>query len=107
MKKLSFVHVLGIVLALSILLGFAVFVWSGATTNKGTAGAITSEYAAIRSAEKSSCLEFGTYGTIATLRREGLLTFQPLYNSVVYLPGEGCGSIVIGSSAYQSPVGQR
>jgi hypothetical protein len=104
-KKLSFLQVLGVVLALSILIGFAVFVLSGATTNKGTTGAITSENAVIVSAEKTSCHEFGRYATISTLRREGLLTFKPLYNSVVYLPGKHCGSIVVGSPAYQTPVG--
>jgi hypothetical protein len=104
-KKPSFVQVLGVVLALSFLVGFAVFVLSGATTNKGTTGAITSEYAVIKSAEQASCRAFGTYATIPTLRREGLLTFQPIYNSVVYLPGKHCGSIVIGSAAYQSPAG--
>jgi hypothetical protein len=104
LKKLSFVQVLSVVLALSFILGFAVFVLSGATTNKGTTGAITSENAVIMSAEKTSCSEFGTYATISTLRREGLLTFKPLYNSVVYLPGKHCGSIVVGSPAYQSPI---
>jgi hypothetical protein len=104
-KKLSFVQVLGVVLALSILIGFAVLVLSGATTNKGTTGAITSENAVIMSAEKTACSEFGAYATISTLRREGLLTFKPLYNSVVYLPGKHCGSIVVGSPAYQTPAG--
>ncbi len=102
-KRLSFLQVVGVVLALSFIVGFAV-VLSGATTNKGTTGAITSEYAVIMSAEKTSCSQFGTYATISTLRREGLLTFKPLYNSVVYLPGKHCGSIVVGSPAYQSPV---
>jgi hypothetical protein len=104
-KKLSFARVLGLVLALSVVVGFAVYVWSGATTNEGTTGAIKSEYALIMIAEKSSCTKFGTYGSIATLRKEGLLTFTPVYNSVVYLPGKDCGFIVVGSSAYQSPVG--
>ena len=40
-KKLSFAHLLGAVLALSFIAGFAVFVLSGATTNKGTTGAIS------------------------------------------------------------------
>jgi hypothetical protein len=104
LRKLSFAQVLGAALVLSFIVGFAVFVLSGATTNKGTVGAITSENAVIRSAEKSSCREFGTYATISMLRRDGLLTFKPLYNSVVYLPGKHCGSIVVGSPAYQSPV---
>jgi len=33
-QKLSFAHLLGAVLALSFIVGFAVFVLSGATTNK-------------------------------------------------------------------------
>jgi hypothetical protein len=97
--------VLGIVFALSVMVGFAVFVLSGATTNRGTVGAISSETAVIRAAEKLSCQKFGTYGTIATLHKEGLLTFKPTYNSVVYVPGSHCGTIVIGSPSYQTPVG--
>jgi hypothetical protein len=103
-KKLTFFQAVGVVLALSFICGFAAFVLSGATTNKGTTVAITTEYAVIMSAEKTSCSQFGTYATISTLRREGLLTFKPMYNSVVYLPGKHCGSIVVGSPAYQSPV---
>jgi hypothetical protein len=102
-KKLSFAHLLGAVLALSFILGFAVFLLSGATTNRGTTGAIGAESATIMSAEKTSCIRFGTYASISTLRRERLLTFTPVYNSVVYVPGKGCGTIVIGSPAYQSP----
>jgi hypothetical protein len=93
------------VLALSFIIGFAVFIMTGATTNKGTTGAIASENAIIMSAEKASCHTFGTYATISTLRREGLLTFKPTYNSVVFVPGKHCGTIVIGSPAYQSPAG--
>ncbi|MGO8863676.1 MAG: hypothetical protein ACLQRH_23365 [Acidimicrobiales bacterium] len=104
-KKLSFAHLIGAVLALSFIVGFAVFVLSGATTNKGTTGAIRAESATIMSAEKTSCIRFGTYASISTLRSEGLLTFKPVYNSVVYLPGKHCGTIVIGSPAYQSPAG--
>jgi hypothetical protein len=104
-KKLSFAHLLGTVLALSFIVGFAVFVLTGATTNKGTTGAIRAENETIMSAEKTSCLQFGTYASIATLRREGLLTFTPVYNSVVYVPGKHCGTIVVGSPAYQSPAG--
>jgi hypothetical protein len=52
-EKLSFAHLLGAVLALSFIIGFAEFVLSGATTNKGTTGAIGSENASIMSAEKS------------------------------------------------------
>ena len=104
-KKPSFAHLLGAVLAVSFVLGFAVFVLSGATTNRGTTGAIGAESATIMSAEKTSCLRFGTYASIATLRKDGLLTFKPVYNSVVYVPGKGCGTIVVGSPAYQSPAG--
>jgi hypothetical protein len=102
LKKLSFAHFLGAVLLLSFILGFAVFVLSGATTNEGTSGAIGAENATIMSAEKMQCLRFGTYASITTLRREGLLTFEPVYNSVVYVPGKHCGTIVVGSPAYQS-----
>lgn len=104
-KKLSFTQLLGAVLALAFIAGFTAFVLSGATTNKGTTGAIRSENAVIMSAEKMSCVRYGTYASIATLRKEGLLTFTPVYNSVVYLPGKHCGTIVIGSPAYQSPAG--
>jgi hypothetical protein len=104
-RKLSLVQLLGAVLALSFIIGFAVFIMTGATTNRGTTGAIASEYAVIMSAEKTSCHTFGTYATISTLRREGLLTFKPTYNSVVFVPGQHCGTIVIGSPAYQSPAG--
>jgi hypothetical protein len=104
-RKLSFSQLLAAVLALSFIVGFAVFILSGATTNKGTLGAIASENAVIMSAEKTSCRTFGTYASIATLRREGLLTFKPTYNSVVYVPGKHCGTIVIGSPAYQAPAG--
>ena len=104
-RKLSFAHLLGAVLALSFIVGFAVFVLSGATTNKGTTGAIGAESATIMSAEKASCSRYGTYASVATLRREGLLTFKPVYNSVVYVPGKHCGAIIIGSPAYQSPAG--
>ena len=104
-KKLSFTHLLGAVLALSFVVGFAVFVLSGATTNKGTTGAIGAERATIMAAEKTSCIRYGTYASIATLRREGLLTFKPVYNSVVYVPGKHCGTIIVGSPAYQSPAG--
>ena len=104
-EKLSFTFILGGVLVLSFVAGFAVFVLSGATTNKGTTGAISAERTTIMSAESTSCSRFGTYAPIATLRREGLLTFKPVYNSVVFIPGKHCGTIVIGSSAYQSTAG--
>jgi hypothetical protein len=103
-KKFSFFHLLLAALALSFIIGFAVFV-SGATTNKGTTEAIAAESAKIMSAEKSRCARYGTYASISTLRKEGLLTFKPIYNSVVYLPGTHCGTIIIGSPAYQSPTG--
>jgi hypothetical protein len=104
-KKLSLVHLLAVVVVLSFILGFAAFVLSGATTNRGTTGAIKAESAMIMIAEKTRCIRYGTYATISTLQREGLLSFKPVYNSVVYLPGKGCGTIVIGSPAYQSPAG--
>lgn len=104
-RKLSLAQLLAVVLAVFFIVGFAIFVLTGATTNKGTTGAISSEYEIIMSAEKASCHTFGTYATISTLRREGLLTFKPTYNSVVFLPGKHCGTIVIGSPAYQSPAG--
>jgi hypothetical protein len=104
-ERLSFRHLLGAVLVVSFVIGFAVFVLSGATTNKGTTGAIGAESATIMSAEKISCTTYGKYASISTLRREGLLTFKPVYNSVVYVPGKHCGTIVIGSPAYQSPAG--
>jgi hypothetical protein len=101
-EKISFVHVVGAVVALMVVLGVVLFVLLGATTNKGTTGAIQTEYAKIVRAEKMSCSEHGRYASIATLEKEGLLSFKPIYNSVVYLPGPACGSIVVGSAAYQS-----
>jgi hypothetical protein len=103
--KLSFGHFLCALLAVSFLIGFAVYVLSGATTDKGTIGAIGSESKLIMKAEKANCSKYGRYASISTLRDEGLLAFAPVYNSVVYLPGTGCGTIVIGSPAYQSPAG--
>jgi hypothetical protein len=100
--KISFVHLVGAVVVLMVALGVVLFVLLGATTNKGTTGAIQSEYSKIVGAEKMSCTEHGRYASIATLQQEGLLTFKPTYNSVVYLPGQGCGSFVVGSAAYQS-----
>lgn len=104
-RKFSFSHLIGVVLALSFIAGFAVYVLSGATTDKGTTGAIASENAVIMRAEKASCSKYGKYATISTLVHEGLLAHNPVYNSVVYLPGTGCGTIVVGSPAYQSPAG--
>jgi len=104
-RKLTLFQLAGTVLVLSFIAGFAVFLLTGATTNKGTTSAIASENAVIMNAEKTSCRTFGSYATIPTLRREGLLTFKPTYNSVVYLPGKHCGTIVVGSPAYQSSAG--
>lgn len=101
--RFSFGQLLVAVLALSFILGFAAFVFSGATTDKGTTTAIQAENAKIMGAERTSCHKFGTYASISTLLKEGLLTFKPVYNSVVYVPGNACGTIVIGSPAYQSP----
>jgi hypothetical protein len=103
-KKLSFAHLVGAVLALSFILGFAVFVLS-ATTDKGTTGAIGSERTTIMTAEKTRCLRYGAYASIATLQREGLLTFKPVYNSIVTIPGKGCGTLIVGSPSYQLPAG--
>jgi hypothetical protein len=103
--KFSLRQLLGTLLVVSFIMGFAVYVLSGATTSKGTTRAIGSESAAIMRAEKASCSKYGKYAPISILRSEGLLAFAPIYNSVVLLPGNGCGTIVIGSPAYQSPAG--
>jgi hypothetical protein len=104
-RRLSFAHLLIVLVTISFILGFALYVLSDATTNKGTTGAIGAENANIASAEKASCHRYGTYASIATLRHEGLLTLKPIYNSVVFVPGKHCGTIVIGSPAYQSAGG--
>jgi hypothetical protein len=104
-EKRSFFHLVAAALALSFVIGFAVVILSGATTNKGTTGAIGAENTTIMGAEKESCNKYGTYASISTLRREGFLTIKPEYNSVVLVPGKGCGTIVVGSPAYQSPAG--
>jgi hypothetical protein len=101
--KLSFSRLLAAAFVVAFVVGFAVFVISGATTNKGTTSAIKAESATIMQAEKTRCAIYGSYTSIATLRREGLLTFKPEYNSVVVIPGGHCGTIVIGSAAYQAP----
>jgi hypothetical protein len=101
-QRISFAQVVGAVVVLMVILGVVLFVLLGATTNKGTTGAIQAEYSKIVRAEKLSCTKHGRYAAVATLEREGLLTFKPVYNSVVYLPGPGCGSIVVGAAAYQS-----
>jgi hypothetical protein len=100
-----FRRLIAVVMVASFIGGFAAFVLTGATTNRGTTGAIASENALIMTAENTRCVRYGTYASIATLKRERLLTFTPVYNSVVYLPGKGCGTIVVGSPAYQSPAG--
>lgn len=105
LKKLSYTRLLGAALVLSFLLGFALFVLLGATTDKGTTGAIKAESAVIMTAEKTRCIRYGSYATVPTLLKERLLTSKPLYDSVVFVPGKGCGTIVIGSPAYQSPAG--
>lgn len=102
-RRISFGYLLGVLLVLSFIIGFAVFVLSGATTNKGTPGAIGAEYATIMKAEGVSCSRYGTYAPISTLRKEGLLRFTPVYNSVVFIPGNHCGTVVVGSPAYQLP----
>ncbi|MGB8196917.1 MAG: hypothetical protein WCF25_07925 [Acidimicrobiales bacterium] len=102
MKRISFPRVLVVIFAAAFVAGFALFVLSG-TTDEGTTGAIHAERAAILTAEKAQCRRYGSYASTTTLRREGLLTFTPQYNSVVYVPGPRCGTIVIGSPSYQSP----
>jgi hypothetical protein len=104
-SKPSFVSLLIAILAVSFIAGFAVFVLSGATTNAGTTSAIKAESAKIMVAERERCAKYGAYTSITTLREEGLLTFVPIYNSVVYVPGPHCGTIVIGSPSYQTPAG--
>ena len=103
--KPPFARVVGAVLALSIASGFAAYVLSGATTDKGTAGAIAAEAAVIMRAEKASCARYGSYASISTLRKERLLTINPVYNSVVYVRGARCGTVTVGSPSYQAPAG--
>jgi hypothetical protein len=100
--RLSFGKLLSAAVAVAVVVGVVGYVLSGATTNKGTTGAISAENGKIMAAEDASCKKDGKYGTLATLESEGLLTFKPTYNAVVYLPGKGCGAIVVGSAAYQS-----
>ena len=101
-KSITFLRVLVAVFSLTFVVGFAVFVLS-ATTNEGTTSAIHAERAAILKAEKIRCQRYGSYTSTTTLQREGLLGFKPMYNSVVYVPGAHCGTIIIGSPSYQSP----
>lgn len=103
LQKLSFRQLLIVAFVLTFVGGFVAFVLTGATTNEGTTSAIRAERAVIQSAERVQCRTFGTYGSTSTLRRNGLLIFKPQYNSVVYVPGKKCGTIVIGSPSYQSP----
>lgn len=104
LRRLSFARLAGIVLAVSVLAGFFGYA-AVSTTNRGSTGAIAAENARIMAAERTSCLRHGSYGTLATLERAGLLATAPIYNSVVYVPGRGCGTIVVGSAAYQSQSG--
>jgi hypothetical protein len=105
LERLPFAKLLAAVVAVGVVVGIGAYILAGATTNRGTTGAIGSENATIMAAEKASCTKFGKYATIARLRSEGLLAFAPTYNSVVYVPGSGCGTIVVGSPAYQSQAG--
>jgi len=102
LKKLSFGRFLVAVLVSFIIIGFAVFVLTGARTNKGTTAAIRAERTVIMNAEIARCQRFGTYASITILRSENFLSINPVYNSVVYIPGDHCGTIIIGSAAYQS-----
>jgi hypothetical protein len=102
LKRVSFSRLLVAAFALSFIVGFAVFVLTGAATNRGTTGAIGTERTLIVSAERLRCERYGSFASIATLRKEGLLTFRPRYNSVVVVPGRHCGTIVVGSASYQS-----
>jgi hypothetical protein len=101
-KNISFPRVLVAIFCLTFVAGFAVVVLSG-TTDEGTTSAIHAERLAILKAEKVRCRQYGSYASTKTLRREGLLPFKPMYNSVVYLAGAHCGTIIIGSPSYQSP----
>jgi hypothetical protein len=103
--KLPFARVAGAVFALATATGFAAYVLLGATTDKGTTGAIAAEAAVIMRAEKASCARYGSYASISTLRKERLLTIMPVYNYVVYVPGGHCGTVTVGSPAYQAPAG--
>jgi hypothetical protein len=103
MDNSRFVHVLGGVLVAAFIIGFATFVMMGATTNEGTPSAIRAESALITRAENASCRLHDEYVSISRLRREGLLNFKPVYNSVVVIPGPNCGTLVVGSPQYQLP----
>lgn len=105
LKRLTFFQVISLTLIVGVIAGIVSYVLDGATTNRGTTGAIAAENAKINQAEKLSCREHGHYATLAKLERERLLPFRPIYNSVVYIPGPRCGTIVVGSPAYQSQAG--
>jgi hypothetical protein len=105
LRRVSFGHAVVAVVVIAVIVGVVGYAISGTKTDAGTTGAIAAENARIISAENSSCKRFGRYGTLATLKSERLLTFTPTYNSVVYIPGKDCGTIVVGSSAYQSSAG--
>jgi hypothetical protein len=105
LRRISFGQAVVTTVALAVIAGFVGYAVLGTKTDAGTTGTIGAENARIMTAEHASCVRFGRYGSLATLRKEGLLTFTPTYNSVVYIPGTGCGTIVVGSSAYQSSAG--
>lgn len=100
-ERVSFRRLVGAILVVSFVAGFAVFVMAGAVTDRGTPRAIRAESARIMSAERARCVRYGAYAPIATLRSEGFLVFTPQYNSVVLIAGPHCGTVVIGSPAYQ------
>ena len=96
-ERHSFAHVLGAVLVLSFVVGFgSIRSMDGAITNKGTSGAIKAENALIMKAESTSCGRFGTYASIATLRRRRTphvpAALQTRCGSAA--EGQDCGTIV-------------
>ena len=101
--RLTFLRLTGIALAIGAVVGFGAYAAFGTPRNAGTVGAIGSEDAVIMAAEKASCHKYGSYASIEKLRAEGLLASAPVYNSIVILPGKGCGTVVVGSPSYQSP----
>ena len=106
LDKLSFSKLLAALLVVAVIVGIAVdYAASDTTTNKGTPGAISAENAQVMAAEKASCNKHGKYASLSTLESDGLLSFKPTYNAVVYVPGKGCGTLVVGSAAYQPVAG--
>jgi hypothetical protein len=105
LRRVSFVQLVVLVAVVAVTAGIVGYVASGTTTNVGTTTAIGSENAKILAAEHESCKRDGHYASLATLEHDGLLGFKPIYNSVVYIPGAHCGTIVVGSPSYQSGVG--